>query len=368
MSPTPERQTPWGQSLASTPPMGWSTWNHFKGDISDGLIRQIADSLVSTGLAAAGYRYVNVDDLWQVAREDGALIADPEKFPNGIEDLASYVHSKGLKFGIYTCAGSKTCEGRPGSLGYEAKDIATFANWGVDFVKVDWCHSDGLDARRQYDIFHHAIEETNRPMILSICEWGKNQPWIWGRGVGELWRISSDARGVWKKIITTVDRNSGLFSFAGPGGWNDPDLLEIGNRHLSRIEQETHFFLWVIMAAPLILGNDVRTIDQEAILLLTNPESLAINQDLLGAQGRIVLDFNFESQVWVKPLESGATALLLINSSDETRVVQAKLADLNLPRSVAVRDVGNRVDVPIGSAVAYRLHPHESRLLKATPL
>ena len=221
--------------LAQTPPMGWNSWNAFGLDINSEIVKAVADSMVSKGLANAGYQYIVIDDGWQIDRDkDGKIIADSTRFPEGIKYLADYVHSKGLKFGIYTCCGTKTCGGRPGSYGYEAIDAKTYAEWGVDFIKEDWCFTDGLDTRTQYKIMSDAIKSTGRPMLLSLCEWGVSNPWQWGEGIGSMWRTTNDIQDCFDCIrnwggmgwTQIMDKNADLAPFAGPGHWNDPDMLE----------------------------------------------------------------------------------------------------------------------------------------------
>ena len=228
--------TAFGQSLELTPkpPMGWNSWNAFDLNINSRIVMLIADSMVSKGLAAAGYQYIVIDDGWQIGRDNnGKIIADSIHFPEGIKYLADYLHSKGLKFGIYTCCGTKTCGGRPGSYSYETIDAKTYAEWGVDFVKEDWCNTDGLDTRTQYKIMSDALKATGRPMILSLCEWGVSSPWEWGKGIGAMWRTTSDIQDCFDCVrnwggmgyIPILEKNVNLAPFAGPGHWNDPDML-----------------------------------------------------------------------------------------------------------------------------------------------
>jgi len=226
--------SPSGDGLARTPPMGWNSWNHFGCDVSEQLIKETADAMAASGMREAGYEHVVIDDCWQVARDsDGTLVADPERFPSGIKALADYVHGQGLKFGIYTDAGLKTCQGRPGSYGYEAQDARTFAAWGVDYVKVDWCYADTLDAVTQYTRVREALRAAGRPIVFSICEWGQNHPWHWAPEVGNLWRTTTDIEDKWTSVLDNLDINSQYADAAGPGHWNDPDMLEVGNGGMS---------------------------------------------------------------------------------------------------------------------------------------
>jgi alpha-galactosidase len=339
-------------SLARTPPMGWNSWNKFGCNVSDKLIRDVADAINANGMRDAGYQYVTIDDCWQVARTaQGVIVADSVRFPAGIKALADYVHSKGLKFGIYTDAGRKTCEGRPGSYGYEAIDAKTYASWGVDYVKVDWCNSEGLDARTQYTKFRDALRASGRPIVFSICEWGRNRPWEWAPGVGNLWRTTGDISDRWSSVLTLVDLSSQYWHVAAPGGWNDPDMLEVGNGGMTATEYRAHFSLWAMMAAPLIAGNDVRrmmdsTDDAAATReILLNKEVIAIDQDVAGVQGTIVQAWPSELQVWVKPLADGSRAVLLFNRASVPTTITATWERVGLKTNKArVRDLWAHTD------------------------
>ena len=281
----------------------------------------------------------------------GVIVADSVRFPAGIKALADYVHGKGLKFGIYTDAGRKTCEGRPGSYGYEAIDAKTYASWGVDYVKVDWCNSEGLDARTQYTKFRDAFRASGRPIVFSICEWGRNRPWEWAPGVGNLWRTTGDIADRWSSVLTLVDLSSQYWHVAGPGGWNDPDMLEVGNGGMTATEYRAHFSLWAMMAAPLIAGNDVRrmmdsTDDAAATReILLNKEVIAIDQDAAGVQGTIVQAWPSELQVWVKPLADGSRAVLLFNRASVPTTITANWERVGLKTNKArVRDLWAHTD------------------------
>jgi alpha-galactosidase len=308
--------------LARTPPMGWNSWNHFGCDVSEQLIRETADAMAASGMRDAGYRYIVIDDCWQVARDrDGGLVADSARFPHGMKALADYVHGKGLKFGIYTDAGTKTCQGRPGTLGHEEQDARTFASWGVDYVKEDWCYASGLDAPTQYAKFRDALVRSGRPIVLSICEWGSNQPWEWAPKTGNLWRTTDDISDNWPSMLGNLDQSAQHPTAAGPGAWNDPDMLEVGNGGMSADEYRAHFSLWAVEAAPLIAGNDLRTMSAETKAILTNPEVVAVDQDSLGAQGVVVWEPTPDVQVWAKPLADGSRAVALLNRAGvETRI------------------------------------------------
>src|SRR2546422_6510295 len=332
--------------LARTPPMGWNSWNHFHCNVSAQLIRETADAMVSGGLRDAGYQYVVIDDCWQVARDRaGRLVADSARFPGGIKPLADYVHSKGLKFGIYTDAGRLTCQGRPGTYGSEEIDARTFAEWGVDYVKEDWCNSEGLDAPTQYAKFRDALAKAGRPIVFSICEWGSNQPWEWAPQIGNLWRTTGDIQDKWSSMISLLNLSSQYALAARPGAWNDPDMLEVGNGGMTDDEYRAHFSLWAIMAAPLMAGNDVRTMSPATPDILTNPEVIAVDQDSLGVQGMLVREGPPELPVWSKPLKDGARAVALLNRGDVPGKITARFDRLGIRSdSAAVRDLWARAD------------------------
>ncbi len=311
------------EGLAMTPPMGWNSWNKFACNVDEKLIRETADAMVSSGMKAAGYEYINIDDCWHGDRDSlGFIHADPKRFPSGMKALADYVHSKGLKLGIYSDAGSQTCGGRPGSRGYEFQDAQMYANWGIDYLKYDWCNTEGLKAEGAYKTIAAALQKAGRPVVLSICEWGTDKPWEWGPAVGHLWRTTGDIyncfdcvedHGTWKSwgVMQILDKQEGLRQYAGPGHWNDPDMLEVGNG-MAVNEDRAHFTMWSMLAAPLIAGNDLRKMSKETVAILTDQEVLAINQDKLGVQGlRYLVKDSLET--WVKPLEGGKWAVTFLN-------------------------------------------------------
>lgn len=362
--------------LAETPPMGFNTWNRFGCDVSEELVRGIADAMVSSGMRDVGYEYVVIDDCWQVERDSsGRIVPDPERFPSGMKALGDYIHGLGLKFGLYTDAGPMTCEGRPGSLGHEAMDARTYAEWGVDYVKVDWCHADSLDPEVHYSRFRDAFLNTGRPMVLSICEWGRNRPWEWGEGIGQLWRTTSDIRDHWDSVLWILEANEALHPFAGPGHWNDPDMLQVGNGGMSTEEYRAHFSLWAMMAAPLMAGNDLRTMGEEIRGILTNAEVIAVDQDPLGIQGRVVLDRGYGIQLWAKPLEGGAVAVTILNQRPDSMDAYIRWDDVGLqpgPASVrdlwAHRDLGVHIDMgPYAERFTTRVPPHGVRIFRLTP-
>lgn len=312
-------------SLALTPPMGWNSWNKFRCGIDEEIIKGVADAMVKSGMKDAGYQFIVIDDCWQVDRDaNGELVADPGRFPSGIKALSDYVHLKGLKFGIYSCAGDLTCQGRPGSRGHEFQDARTFAKWGVDYLKYDWCHHGDLNATASYTTMSKALRECGRPIVFSICEWGTNQPWEWDKRIGHLHRVNWDIRDCYDCNIAPVffgtmqiiDINEPLWKFAGPGHWNDPDMLEIGNGAQTFEEYKTQFSMWCMMASPLIAGCDLRSMGEKTIEIFTNKEVIAINQDPLGYQGFRHIDYG-DLEVWVKYLSAGDLAYCFLNRSDE---------------------------------------------------
>ena len=302
--------------LAPTPPMGWNSWNRFGPFVSAQLVRETAEALVESGMRDAGYRYVCVDDAWEgsLRADDGHLEANLWRFPD-MRGLARHLHDRGLRFGLYTCAGDRTCQGYPGSRGREFIDARRFAWWEVDFIKVDWCHTAGLDARATFTTWSEAIRATRRPMLLSICEWGRNRPWEWAGTVGHLWRTSGDIADRWDSVLAILDRQEPLASFAGPDHWNDPDMLEVGNGGMTDAEYRAHFSLWAILAAPLMAGNDIRAMTDATRAILTAPEVIAVDQDALGRQGRRVRQDD-GVEVWVRELASGARAVALLNRGE----------------------------------------------------
>ncbi len=338
--------------LARTPPMGWNSWNKFGCNVSDKLIREIADAISSNGMREAGYQYVTIDDCWQVARSaQGQIVPDSVRFPAGMKALADYVHSKGLKFGIYTDAGRKTCEGRPGSYGYETVDAKAYAGWGVDYVKIDWCNSEGLDAKTQYTKFRDALAASGRPIVFSICEWGDNRPWEWAPEVGNLWRTTGDISDRWSSVLTLVDLSAQYWHLARPGAWNDPDMLEVGNGGMSANEYRAHFSLWAMMSAPLIAGNDVRTMRDSTRdaastrSILLNTDVIAVDQDSLGRQATIVQASPSETQVWVKPLADGSKAVLLFNRASVSTSITANWGRVGInSKKARVRDLWAHTD------------------------
>ncbi len=327
----------------SSPPMGWNSWNKFACDIDETLIRQTADALVSTGMAAAGYTYVNLDDCWMASTRDAAgnLRADPTRFPGGIKALADYVHGKGLKFGIYQSAGTMTCEERPGSLDYEVRDATLFASWGVDYLKYDNCYNAGRPALERYRAMGDALRATGRPIVYSICNWGESEPWVFGnQSGGQLWRTTGDISDSWNSMTGILDQQAGLEPFARPGAWNDPDMLEVGNGGMTDAEYRAHFSLWALLNAPLIAGQDVRSTNQATRDILLNQDVIAVDQDWGGSQGRRVRD-DGDREVWAKPMSDGSVAVALFNRTGAAATISASAAEAGLggSTSYALKDL-----------------------------
>ena len=364
--------------LALTPPMGWNSWNKFGCNVSEQLIKGAADALVASGMKDAGYQYIVIDDCWQVKRgEDGAILADPQRFPAGIRAVADYVHSKGLKFGIYSDAGTKTCAGRPGSKDHEVQDARTYASWNVDYLKYDWCSSEGQDTRDAYQKMSQALRASGRPIVFSICEWGSSKPWTWAQGVGELWRSTGDIQDCWDcgkswgglGVVHIIDQMQDLYPYAGPGHWNDPDMLEVGNGGLTPAENRAHFSFWCLFAAPLMAGNDLKAMTPEVHAILTNREAIAIDQDPLGMQGRKVRDDGIR-EVWVKPLADGSKAVILWNRGSEESTLALEWQDIGLfpAGSALVRDVWKKADVATTSGrFEVKVGSHDVAFLRVSP-
>src|SRR3954454_6674972 len=352
--------------LLRTPPMGFNNWNstQCKADFNETMIKGIADIFVSKGLKDAGYTYVNIDDCWALPSRNSAgnLVPDPARFPNGIKALADYVHGKGLKFGIYTSAGTKTCNkaGFPGALNHEQQDANLFASWGVDYLKYDNCNNQGVDAQLRYKTMRDALKATGRPIVFSLCEWGQNKPWLWAADVGHLWRTTGDIGDSYSSMLNIAKTNMALAQYAGPGHWNDPDMLEVGNGGMTDTEYRSHFSLWAILAAPLIAGNDLRNMRPQIHDILTNKEVIAVDQDPLGREGERVAK-NGDLEVWAKQLKDGSRAVLLLNRGDSEQEIAANWEDLGYPKTVSasVRDLWQHKDLgKMTGKFSSRVAPH----------
>jgi len=362
--------------LALTPPMGWNSWNRFGCNVTEDLVKSAADALVSSGMKDAGYEYVVIDDCWQVSRDAaGNIVADAKAFPFGIKALADYVHSKGLKFGIYSDAGTMTCAKRPGSRGHEYQDALQYAAWGVDYLKYDWCNTGTQNAEAAYSTMRDALKTAGRPIVFSLCEWGTSKPWLWATDVGNLWRTTGDISDCWdcKKSQLSwtqiLDLQVGLETYAGPGHWNDPDMLEVGNGGMTSAEYRSHFSLWCMLAAPLMAGNDLKNMSPEIKEILTNKEVIAVDQDPLGMQGRRVRK-NGDSEVWAKQMEDGGRAVVLLNRGASDAEISVSWEDLGYPAhlSAAVRDLWAKKDLGKSTATfTAKVPSHAVVMLRVIP-
>jgi alpha-galactosidase len=362
--------------LALTPPMGWNSWNKFQCNVSEDLIKGATDAMVSSGMKDAGYEYVVIDDCWQVGRDAaGNIVVDAKRFPSGMKALGDYVHSKGLKFGIYSDAGLQTCAGRPGSAGHEYQDAIQYAAWGVDYLKYDWCHTGTANAQWAYSTMRDALKTSGRAILFSMCEWGTAKPWLWAGDVGNMWRTTGDISDCWdcKKdqlsFVKILDMQDGLETYAGPGHWNDPDMLEVGNGGMTTTEYRAHFSLWCLLAAPLLAGNDLEKMTPEIKEILTNKEVIAVDQDALGMQGRRVRK-DGDTEVWSKQLKDGSRAVILFNRRASDAMVSFTWLDIGYPAhvSASVRDLWAKKDMGKfdGKYVA-SVASHGVVMIKVTP-
>lgn len=330
--------------LAQTPPMGWNSWNKFACNVNEDVIRKTADAMASNGMKAAGYEYIVIDDCWHGARDaNGFITEDRTRFPGGLKALGDYIHAKGLKFGIYSDAGTKTCGGRPGSQGHEYQDAVQYARWGVDYLKYDWCSTGVRNAEEAYATMADALRATGRSILFSLCEWGNSRPWLWGAKIGNMWRTTGDITDKWEGkhgyswgVASIVDLNEPLWPFAGPGHWNDPDMLEVGNGGLTDTEYRAHFSLWAMMAAPLIAGNNVADMTAATRDILLNRDVIAVDQDPLGVQGHRVARMG-KQEVWSKPMADGGRVLLLWNRGETPARIGVDWTMMGLPANVMLR-------------------------------
>jgi alpha-galactosidase len=333
------------QGLALTPPLGWNSWNTFQTNISEQLVKDVADKMASSGMRDAGYQYIVLDDGWMAMQRDsitGDLVPDPKKFPHGMKALINYVHAKGLKFGLYNCAGTKTCAGYPGTRGYEYQDARFYASLGIEYLKYDWCNTEGMTTKEAYGTMSKAIKAARHPMIFSLCEWGSSRPWEWAKEVGQLWRTTGDINAIFDGIkdygnwhangvMTIADLQDTLYKYSGPGHWNDPDMLEVGNG-MSTSEDRTHFSVWCMLAAPLMAGNDIRKMSKETVAILTNKDAIAIDQDAAGMQA-----FKYAGkdslQTWFRPLKNGDWAVCFINRNSTAKNISFDWKNENVSNS-----------------------------------
>ncbi|KAK9159270.1 hypothetical protein Scep_005844 [Stephania cephalantha] len=359
--------------LARTPQMGWNSWNFFACNIKETLIKETADALVSTGLAALGYKYVNIDDCWSAPLRNlqGRLVPDPKTFPSGIKALADYVHGKGLKLGIYSDAGTFTCQVRPGSLFHENDDANLFASWGVDYLKYDNCFNLGIKPEKRYPPMRDALNLTGRTIFYSLCEWGVDDPALWAGTVGNSWRTTEDIKDTWASMTTIADINDKWASYAGPGGWNDPDMLEVGNGGMTYHEYRSHFSIWALMKAPLLVGCDVRNMTAETKEILTNGEVIAVNQDPLGVQGRKV-HVDGCREVWAGPLTGKRVVVALWNRCPEAVNITAnwEFLELTPATTVSIRDLWKHENVSGNAATSFsaEVHSHDCKMYIFTPV
>jgi alpha-galactosidase len=378
-TPTPTQLT--REQMALTPPMGWNSWNDVGcTGLTAQVVENAADEIVATGLKAAGYEYVVVDDCWQAGRDaQGNLIPDPTRFPNGMKAVADYVHKDGLKFGIYAAPGSETCgnyfSGYPiqgiGSIGHEQQDANTFASWGVDYLKYDWCRADINDQLQEIPTFQKMeqdLQATGRNIVLSISEYGVQQPWLWAPGIANLWRTTHDIHPLWSSVIQHIDAQVPVTQYAKPGAWNDPDMLEIGNGGLTATEDTSHFALWCMLAAPLFLGTDISQLPPASLSLLTNPELVAIDQDALGHEAHQVSSIG-GVELWERPLTGSSYAVALLNTTGSTLTMSTTLAALGIPAGTyTVRDVIARTTLPsTAGPLSGTADSHGTVVLRLTP-
>ncbi len=329
--------------LAQTPPMGWNSWNKFAGRVTDQLVRETADAMVSNGMKDAGYQYVNIDDTWEAGRDAAGNPTTNSKFPD-MKALADYVHGKGLKIGIYSSPGPITCANYEGSFGHEEQDAKRYAAWGFDYLKYDWCSGsrvfDYHSMKAVYAKMGEALLHSGRPILFSLCQYGVLDGAQWGAKVGgNSWRTTGDISDNWESMSHIgFDQQAGLAVYAGPGHWNDPDMLEIGNGGMTDTEYRTHMSLWSLLAAPLLAGNDLRNVSPATLAILTNKEVIAVDQDRLGKQAtRASKDGDLE--VWSRPLADGSHAVGLFNRGPQTAKVTARWADLGISGPTQVRDL-----------------------------
>ncbi|MEU3504029.1 alpha-galactosidase, partial [Streptomyces hundungensis] len=360
--------------LARTPQMGFNNWNstHCRAEFNESMVEGIADAFVTRGLKDVGYTYVNIDDCWALPNRDasGNLVPDPVRFPHGIKAVADYVHAKGLKFGLYSSAGTKTCDtqGFPGGLGHEQQDAALWASWGVDYLKYDNCNNNGVDAKQRYRAMGDALKATGRPILYSICEWGSNQPWTWASGTGNSWRTTGDISDSWSSMINIAHQNQPLAPYAGPGGWNDPDMLEVGNGGMTDTEYRTHFSLWSQMAAPLLIGSDLRNPSAATLAILKNTDVIAVDQDPLGKQGTVVSSSG-GLVVMSKPLADGGRSVTLTNETTATRTIATTVDALGIggATSYALKDLWSRATSSTTGAISASVPAHGTVMYRVTP-
>ena len=376
-------------SLALTPPMGFMTWNKYKEDINEQLIRQIADKMAADGYAEAGYKYIFIDDAWQGGRDKrNNILPDPEKFPSGMKALADYVHSKGLRLGIYSDAALLTCAGYTASYGFEQQDAKTFAEWGIDYLKYDYCHapSDSAVAHERYKKMADALQNSGRKIVLGVCEWGQLNPEKWARQAGgSLWRVSFDVRDMWKDIvklggmgiIDIINVTEPLYKYAGPGHWLDMDMLvvgldgkggpssDLGGIGCTYTEYQTQMSMWCMFASPLAMSHDILNENAATRRILLNKEIIAINQDALGKAARLVQRIG-ECRVYHRQLTNNRQAIAIMNPSDKAQRISLPLSFLGKSAKYDFRDVWEHKNTSVKKAWEGKLEAHETKVFIIT--
>ncbi|CAN6282633.1 unnamed protein product [Urochloa humidicola] len=365
------RRRAFENGLGRTPQMGWNSWNHFGCGINEDLIKQTADALVNTGMAKLGYQYVNIDDCWAESDRDnqGNFVANRQTFPSGIKALADYVHAKGLKLGIYSDAGTRTCSKKmPGSLDHEEQDVKTFSSWGIDYLKYDNCNDAGRSVTERYTKMSNAMKTYGKNIFFSLCEWGRENPATWAGSMGNSWRTTDDIADNWGSMTSRADQNDRWASYAGPGGWNDPDMLEVGNGGMSEAEYRSHFSIWALAKAPLLIGCDVRSMSQQTKDILSNSEVIAVNQDSLGVQGKKVQSSN-GLEVWAGPLSNNRKAVVLWNRQGYQATITAQWSSIGLASSTAVtaRDLWAHSSFTAQGQLLASVPPHDCKMYVLTP-
>lgn len=384
-----------GKLLAPTPPMGWMTWNLHGVNINEQLIRETADAMVANGMKDAGYQYVFIDDGWQGGRDNkNNIIPDPAKFPSGIKALADYVHSKGLKLGIYSDAAQLTCAGYTASYGFEDQDAKTFASWGIDYLKYDYCHapSDAITAQVRYKAIADALRKSGRDIDLGICEWGDRQPWLWAASVGgQLWRTTADVRDKWSSnrkinkpsdlhgfgagILDIIDLNANLYPYSGPGHWNDMDMLvvglygkegpsgDLGGTGCTDVEYQTQMSMWCMLNSVLAVTCDISNMNETTKNIILNKDIIAINQDALGKQAeRVIHTDNWD--VYARPLANGDHAVAILNRSSQAGDYRLNMADIGLAGKYEIYDVWSHKTISKGNNWKGTLQPHETKVFR----
>ena len=366
LTPPAVRDLP-ANELAKTPPMGWNSWNLFAGRIDDKTVREMADAMVSSGMRDAGYIYLNIDDTWEGDRDANGVIQTNNKFPD-MKALSDYVHSEGLKFGIYSSPGPYTCAGYEGSYPHEEQDAKTYAAWGVDYLKYDWCSAGGVypdsAMRAVYQKMADALRATNRPIVFSLCQYGRANVWEWGAlAGGNLWRTTDDINDTYKRVMEIVDSQSAIAKDAGPGHWNDPDMLEIGNGGMTTDEYRTHMSLWAIFAAPLLAGNDVRNMSEDTRSILMNKDVIAIDQDPLGKQGHRA-DKSVDIEYYARPLNNGDMALVVVNRADAPASLKLPWTEMHIAEGTKVRNLWKHEDFAAKADQSFTIPAHGSLMFR----